>query len=302
MQFQRVVILGASGFVGRRLVERLAVDYPGLALRAFSRAQLDLEASDAVARLRAEVTPQTAVLFCSGLTRMHGDSLALFRRNMLMTEHVCDALSQQPPACLQYLSSSAVYGEDIEQRAIDEETPINPRTYYGLSKYTSERLLLQSLGAKTQVTLLRPPALYGPGDTSRAYGPSLFLAAAAGEVPLTLWGDGSELRAFVLVDDLVTVMLRLLEHPVAGVLNPVLGPSVTFQAMLRWIETRLGHPIPRIERPRSKDKIDHCFTGERLRQLFPDLRFHTLEEGLTQCWKGHPVLSTRAPVSSLGGS
>lgn len=294
MELKRAIVLGASGLVGWRLTERLREAYPALELCAWGRSQLDLEQPQAVAQLRAAVDAQTAVLFCSGLTRQNGDTPGLFQRNLLMVQQVIEALGDRPPACLQYLSSTAVYGEDIEQLAIDEQTAIQPRTYYGIAKYTSERLLLKGLADKTCLTLLRPPALYGPGDGSRAYGPSLFLAAAAGEVPLTLWGDGTERRAFVLVDDLVSVMLRLLEQPHPGVLLPVSGESVTFQQMLAWLEARLGHPLPHTQRPRSKEKIDHVFTGAKLRQLFPDLRFHTLAEGLAQCWAAHPELARRS--------
>lgn len=285
MSVKRCVVLGASGLVGRHLMARLGQDRPDLELLGFSRQGLDLEAPDAVMRLQGVVDAQTAVIFCSGLTRQHGDTLQTLERNLKMVLSVCRALEHAPPGQLLYLSSSAVYGEDIHLVGIDEETPVNPRTYYGISKYSAERMLWKSLGEKTSLTLLRPPALYGPGDVSRAYGPSQFFDAAQNRRPLTLWGDGQELREFVLINDLVDILLGLLQQPLEGVLNPVSGHSVTFLEMIGWIERRLGRALERQERPRSKEKVDHVFTGARLKSHFPDFRFHSLEEGLELSWQ-----------------
>ena len=64
------------------------------------------------------------------------------------------------------MSSAAVYGEDIDNLNITEETPINIRSYYGNSKYASERLFCQVLSCSSSLPLaiLRPPLVYGKGD------------------------------------------------------------------------------------------------------------------------------------------
>ena len=64
---------------------------------------------------------------------------------------------------------------DLITRKISEITPVQPRSYYGIAKYTSECLLRkQCADVNTQLILLRPPLIYGKGDLSRGYGPTGF--------------------------------------------------------------------------------------------------------------------------------
>ena len=50
-----------------------------------------------------------------------------------------------------FFSSSAVYGEDIHNTHITEETPVCPTSYYGLAKYTAERLYAKTIGSQKKV-------------------------------------------------------------------------------------------------------------------------------------------------------
>src|SRR5256885_1807933 len=82
----------------------------------------------------------------------------------------------------------------------------------------------------TSLLILRPALVYGPEEPGYYYGPSGFLQKARAGAPITLWGDGSELREFLFIDDVVDVTTRLLCGGACGVLNVVSGASYTYAA------------------------------------------------------------------------
>jgi UDP-glucose 4-epimerase len=169
-----------------------------------------------------------------------------------------------------YLSSAAVYGEDVHNLAINEQTPLKARSYYGLAKIAAEWILQRVVaGTSTSLGLLRPATIYGPGDIPTAYGPSGFLDAAVHGRPITLWGDGSELRELLFIDDVVRLVSEyaLMDH--SGPLNVVAGRSYTFNDALAAVEAALGEPLQVTSRPRSKVKADNGFDASWVKSLFP---------------------------------
>jgi len=118
---------------------------------------------------------------------------------------------------------------------------------------------------------LRPALIYGPGDTSKSYGPAGF----AHEETVTLWGEGDERREFVFVLDVAEIVARLVTSNYTGPLNVVTGKARTFREAAAIAGAKIT------TKPRSKPKVDHGFDNRRLTGLFPDFRFRSLEEGMS---------------------
>ena len=119
--------------------------------------------------------------------------------------------------------------------------------------------------------------IYGPGDKP-CYGPSSFCAAAKKDEQITLWGDGTELREFLYIDDIVSIVTQLLNHPYAGPLNPTQGNSTTFTNILKEIEHYQKLSIN--QRERTKKKVDNAFDNELMRKLFPSFKFTPIQSGI----------------------
>lgn len=278
MPIKRVLILGHSGFIGSNLERLLRAE--GLETVGFSPVEIDLTRKEDAAKLASYFEPETAVVMCAAIKRQSGDTLENFEKNLAMTAAVAPLLQERPVGRFIYFSSTAVYGEDVHDLAIDERTPARPTSYYGIAKYASERILLKAVEKKpSPLVLLRPPTIYGADEPGRPYGPLGFLRAASAGEPVTLWGDGSELREFVYIDDACRAVRALLDSGFAGALNLVSGRSVSFRQVLDAVG-RLA-PLPPVQtRPRSKDKADHAFVARLLPELLPNFRFTSLEEGL----------------------
>lgn len=282
--WSKIVLLGHTGFIGSRLANRFRQAYPDIAIEGRSFPAFDLAAPGASAELEAFFGERALVIFLSGIKRQFGDDLDTFNKNVQMALSVCRALKARPAARLIFFSSAAVYGEDIHNTAITEDSPICPTSFYGMAKYASERMLWKTVtdSGRGSLTVIRPPTVYGPGDPGKTYGPSGFVQAAVKGEAITLWGDGEELRDFLWLDDLVEAVVALASSSFAGVLNLVTGRSVTFRQMLDIIAARLGRPLEIKSRPRSKNKVDNVFVNDRLRAVLPGLRFTPMEEGIAR--------------------
>jgi UDP-glucose 4-epimerase len=276
MDLRRIVLLGHSGFVGSRLEENFRHHHPDLELACFSFPEFDLTQPPTAEKLTAVFDFQTAVVMTAGVKRQWGDTLDAFSQNLTMAVNVARVLESHPVRRFVFFSSAAVYGEECHNEQITEDTPVRPTSYYGAAKFASECVLGQTLGGG--FVALRPPLIYGPGDTSKSYGPAGFVHAAAHREPITLWGEGDEKREFVFVDDIVALAEQLVFHDYAGVLNVASGRACTFRQAAD-IVSRLV-PTAIASRPRSKPKVDHGFVNERVGHLFPDFKFHSLQDGI----------------------
>ncbi len=297
-EINRVVVIGHSGFIGAALMRRLRAAAPTLDVVGLSLAGVDLTTREGAASVSKYLGSRTAIVMCAAIKRQLGDSAAIFERNTAIAVAFADLVAAHPVRRIVYLSSAAVYGEDIENLGISEATPLQARTYYGLSKLTAEWLIEKAASAHPgmSVGLVRPATIYGPGDLGTAYGPSGFLGAIIEDRPIVLWGDGEELREFIYIDDVADILARYIFIDHHGPLNLVAGRSYTFADALATA-ARIAGKTPQVSsRPRSKDKVDNRFDNALLSQLMPDLRFTSLEAGLTAMHAAH-----RRAVHAAGG-
>lgn len=286
-QIKRVLILGHTGFIGSHLGRFFREHSPAVEIMGRSTSSVDLTKMEETFRLADLLGPTTAVLFCSGIKKQRGDNLETFSKNLAMVINLCRVLQDRPVARLVFFSSAAVYGEDIHNTNITEETPIHPTSYYGFAKYASEGLLQHTMGQQGEGSLLilRPTLIYGPGDQSSSYGPLGFVKAAINKEPIMFWGDGSERREFMFIADLVTLVHRLTFHEYVGVLNIVSGRSYTFKEAWEIVARLVPFELPTSSRSRTKRKVDHGFYNMALTRLFPDFSFTDLEHGIKQTWE-----------------
>ncbi|NFI83317.1 NAD-dependent epimerase/dehydratase family protein [Clostridium botulinum] len=111
-----------------------------------------------------------------------------------------------------YSSSAAVYGHP-EYLPIDEKHGIMPISYYGLSKYTAEEYIrLFSNLNNLDFTILRYANVYGIRQDPKGEGGviSIFMNSLFKKQPLYIFGDGSALRDYIFVEDIVDANIAAL--------------------------------------------------------------------------------------------
>jgi UDP-glucose 4-epimerase len=276
-----VFLVGWDGFIGTHLASWLRSSMPAADLEGCGLGDLDLEDAEAWKTLSGLLKPGSRVVVLAGIKRQAGDSYGAFEKNMRIAVSVARAIERARPARGIFFSSAPGYGGETENTAITETTPVDPVSCYGIAKFASERLLANAArAASSSIVLLRPPLIYGPGDTTDSYGPVGFCRAAARGRPITLWGDGSELREFLYVGDCCRLVAGLLDMAWEGVLNAASGRSHTFREIIASVQRVSGKKPEVLQKPRTKGKVDNAFDASLLHSVLPGFSFTDLDAGI----------------------
>jgi nucleoside-diphosphate-sugar epimerase len=224
----RVLVTGASGFVGQALCSSLLAQ--GHVVSAAVRSLGSIPSADgvnviAVGDLGAQTDWLAAlagvdcIIHCAARAHvMHeteADALAAYRAaNVAGTQRLAEQAAALGVRRLVFLSSIKVNGERTALGApflfSDAPAPEDP---YGVSKWEAEQALW-AVSAQTglEVVVVRPPLVYGPGVKGNL--PRLLRWVARG-VPLPL-GAVHNQRSLVGLSNLVDLLLRCARHPAAA--------------------------------------------------------------------------------------
>jgi len=282
----KVVIVGDTGFIGKNIYQNL-INNSKYEIVGISTNQVNL-VENYSSHILSEIIPSNSVvIMCAGIKKQLGDNLEIFRDNLSIIKNFSEAMIKSKPAKILFISSTSVYGEDVVyDHSISEETPVQPRTYYGIAKYTAERILKKVCrDNQLHLMILRPPLVYGKDDLSMGYGPTGFTYKYVNGEKIILWGNGSEYREFIYIDDVGKIICRLINNNFSGILNLVSGKSYTYEDVLNKLKKITNSHINIESRKRSKDKVDHHYSNKLIQTILGDFRFTILEEGLNKTYR-----------------
>jgi UDP-glucose 4-epimerase len=273
---QRVVVIGAGGFVGGAIVKELRQQ--SVPVLPLTRKELDLTGPDAAATLKSLLDPADSVVMVSAMAP--AKTVEQLMLNLRMAEPVCATLAQQPIAQLVYISSDAVYADDANP--VTETSHCAPSTLHGMMHAARELMLRSSTNAP--VAMLRPTLIYGAADPHSGYGPNRFRREAADGGPIKIFGEGEERRDHVMVDDVARLAALILLHRSAGALNAATGVSTSFHDIARETARLFGAGM-RVESLKRAGPPPHLmhrhFDIAACLKAFPTFRFTPLAEGLS---------------------
>ncbi len=289
----KVLVTGATGFIGRHLIERLVSEKH--AVRALALPQENTSGIDrlGVEIVRGNVLDEPSLLraasgcrliyHLAARTEASGPSKKDFLEvNVQGTANVAKAALSVGVDRLVFCSSGALYGRDITNRAIDEETVPVPDSLYGQSKYLAEQALLSCQRRDgLPVVLARTTAVLGPGAMSwlnlfRTIASGRFRMIGAGHnyhhvsdisdivEGLVLCGSVPGLSGhtcilagpeWVELRDLVGTIAEAVDAPNVPAPLPA-GPFHLYETASRHVFTWTGRRLPRA------DRID-LFFGDR---------------------------------------
>ncbi len=245
----RILVTGASGFVGGRVIsrarERVGIVTHGVGRRALpDRDYTSHDLSRPLTRLSDAGFRPDVVIHAAARATPWGRDEDYHRDNVLATERVLDYCQAHGQPRLVYVSSSSVFYREGPQLGITEATPIGPDfvNRYAATKAAGEALVRQYPGAWV---IARPRAVFGPGDT--VLFPRILEAARHGRLPLFDTGrDGPAMGDLIYVDTLADYLLTLALRPdLTGAYNLTNAEAVPIQAFLLDVFARLGLPAPR---------------------------------------------------------
>jgi len=215
-----VLITGASGFIGRSLINeallrkydvyamvRKSSKVDHLADKPIQLISVDFSDSSSIARILSELPPFDYIIHAAGVTKSF-ISETYYKINVQYTQNLVNAIVQSKniPEVLMYFSSLAAFGSGNADSSIpvkNDDIP-KPITNYGVSKLKAEEFVRN----QTQIPyiILRPTAVYGPGE--RDIFQSIKLMNYHFDFNI---GFHKQYLTFVYVQDLVNVTYNLLE-------------------------------------------------------------------------------------------
>ncbi len=279
-RFGKFVILGASGFVGKALADYYTA--AGREVVRMGSRDLDLRSPDSSQKLSACLSRDTVLIIASAVTLdREKDSPDIFTANVEILQHIARALQSVPVRHCIYFSSVSVYGDEVSNLRIHEQTAVAPSTYYGAAKFAGEGLFTRlAQEAGFPLLILRPCRVYGPGLRYANYGPVKFVCDILRQGRVEIYGDGRELRDQLYIGDLVRMTDVLLLRTASGVYNLATGRTVSFRAILSALGKISPHKFRIVYKPRTRKLISQKFQIRKFLKLEPRFRFTTLAEGL----------------------
>jgi nucleoside-diphosphate-sugar epimerase len=240
----KIALTGATGYTGSRLLGALLAR--GHEVRALARpssrrprdapalawVEGDLREQTAAGRL---VDGTQAVLHVAAVYRTAGHPDAYYRDvNVGGTDHLLEAAARAGVRRFVHTSTVGVHG-NVERPPADESAPIAPGDIYQATKAEAEaRALAFHRERGVPVVVVRPGAIYGPGETRLL---KLFRAIARGRYAIV--GSGCAFYHPVYIDDLVEGYLLALERPEAvGEAFILAGPRYVTQRELAEVIAR----------------------------------------------------------------
>jgi len=274
---ERVVVMGAGGFVGRAIASRLARD--GVAVLELSRRHVDLVDPGAAERLGSLLRPGDVFVAVSALVPCK--TVEMLRDNIVMALAMAKAASSVALAQMLNVSSDAVYADG--PTPLTEQSATAPDSLHGVMHLAREAMFRSEI--KVPIAILRPTLIYGGGDPHNGYGPNRFRRLAAKGEPITLFGKGEERRDHILVDDVAELAARIIYRCSHGVLNAATGVVTSFRDIATMISALSGRPVVLHEAPRI-GPVPHGgyrpFDITACRAAFPDFAFTPLAQGLAK--------------------
>lgn len=302
----RLLVTGVTGFIGRRLLRRLAEERPRWTVYGIGRDPARLARCAAILpglrAMRCDLETQelelddpvdVVVHLASWVALPREDSAGwerLLHTNTRGTIRVWRWIQHAAtrPSAVIHASSVSAYGEPRVQPAAEDDAT-EPSSFYGLSKLGAElygNYFSSALGVPT--VNLRIGYVYGPEDDS---GKVIYKWAAAARTgaPITIGSSPHVFRDYVFVDDVTRVLVELAAAPTlpAAALNVSPGRGITLLQLARTLQRLGSDRAPLHVQPTPGDHFAGCVIQSRARfdALFPGFRFTELEDGLRRLWE-----------------
>lgn len=205
--------------------------------------------------------------------------------NILGTINILNLCKQYSIRKIIYSSSAAVYGTPF-YLGIDENHPINPNSFYAISKYTSEQYIkIFSRLYGIDYTILRYANVYGPRQNYISEGAviaSFINKLLKNEQPI-IHGNGKQTRDFIYIKDVIEANIMALSKGNGQILNIGTGVGISINKLLEIISDEIGSNIvPKYTENRFGDIRDSFFRVEQAKEVLDWESKYNLVSGLRE--------------------
>ena len=253
---KNVLVTGAAGLAGSAAVLRLLEEGANVRATIFNSRTLNFD-HDNLQVVRCNLHDYESCLsvtrdidivlnfvaYIRGAKGQVDSPTALVRNNVNPAMNMIDAAAACGVDRFGFVGSSTSYPPSetpiLESQGFESE-PYPCYEGVGWMKRYSEKVCQYfHKNSNTKFAMTRTTAIYGPRDNFNERGhviPQLVLKADRGDNPFEVWGDGSQIRDFIYVDDLVDGLLYVVEnHAVADPVNIATGTATDVKTLAKTI-------------------------------------------------------------------
>jgi nucleoside-diphosphate-sugar epimerase len=214
----KILVTGGTGFTGKALVRRLlddghevvALDYKeGLKtdeLRKWGSEVVIGSVTDREVVDRSMKGVEFVFHLAAAFREMNVPDAYYYDVNVNGTRNVLEAARAENVRKFVYCGTCGVHG-NIDHPPGGEDAPIQPADYYQRTKYEAEPVVQEYFQQGMKTVILRPAAIYGPGDPERFF--MIFRRVAQGSFPM--FGSGKTYYHPLYIDNLVDSFLLTME-------------------------------------------------------------------------------------------
>jgi UDP-glucose 4-epimerase len=208
-----------------------------------------------------------------------------YNNNLMGSINLINASINSGVKCFVFTSSIAVYGSSPEL-PMTEETPAHPEDPYGIAKLAVEQELRVCKDMfDLDYVIFRPHNVYGErqniGDKYRNV-VGIFMNQILQGKPMTVFGDGSQTRAFSYIGDIAPIMAEAIDVPAAHnqVFNVGADQPYSVNELAEEVARAMGSE-PNIAHVPARNEVWHAYSShDKVHRVFGQRNQHCLEEGL----------------------
>ena len=271
----RVLVTGASGFIGSRLLTAASALFGTENVIALSSKRIELCSSIVYDDFQLNLKPADHDLLAQAEIIIHAGAFipksaseantpSLCNGSILFTEKLLNLHLKQVKKII-YISTVDTYEP---AQLTNEATPTLPATLYGMSKLYCERMCnIFAEANKASCQILRIGHVYGPGEEKYAKFLPLTIKRILEDREVELWGVGDEIRSFIYIDDVVKAILNAIDlQEEVGIVNIVGGAPVSLSSVIDKLIAISGKKVRIANRAFSGQKRNYIFDNSKMRQ------------------------------------
>ena len=262
MKKEKILITGGSGFVGTNIIHKLPKDIyeifsldieePKINFKNVNYLNADIRSSR-LGGLIKNIDPKIILHLAAQ------SSVAISSKDPLLDNDVnlngslnlyLNSTKYNVEQFISFSTGGAIYGEELGKKFKENDTtkPLSP---YGISKLNFENYLnyfstIKKFNCKT--TILRPSNIYGPWQNplGEAGVVSIFADKMLKNENVSIFGDGSEYRDYIYIDDIIEFVLKAIIDKAEGTFNISSGKITKTNEIYNHISNIIGYMKPPI--------------------------------------------------------
>ena len=304
---KNVLVTGAAGISGHSMVKRLLDEGSFVRATVYTKRKLNLPKHKNLEIIKADLNSHIKCLnmtrdmdvvfnfvaFIRGAEGQVENQVNLVRNNVVPTINMLDACVKSKVDKVGFIGSSTMYPDADYPVREDEAFVGNPHpAYFGVAwmkRYAEIVCNHFNNITDTKFSIIRTTAMYGPHDNFNDRGhviPQLIMKADSKMDPFEVWGDGTQVRDFTYVDDVIDALLLVTEKSNGRTYNVATGIPTTVTELAETITDIYGY-IPEFKYDLTKPTM----ISKRMvdvSKIYKELNWkakHTLREGLEKTIK-----------------